>query len=617
MLRRLIALAFAALLIGQPAAALTPQLQAALGKQAFHGPGSRGFLPLCSGTFNVTNYIKQSNTFGTTWAGGAAVVAAPTIVTSTATAPDGSATATTISLPTVTGANAESVLYQQATLAPANYAWTFSVWAKDNSPATNGTAYITMDSSTGTQFARAPIPADGQWHQVSLLAPGYAFTAAANAFYVEIGVDTRDTGQAATTGSISLSIWNSQLTAGRGPGGNPWPYIATTTAVVSALKTVSCPPGIAYRDFGPMQAYTGNPNPIEDATDLYTAGGVSNPYVAQYSMIGGVGGGKFYAFANATDTNNHNHWCGLPLYAGNPYNWTQISAASAPPIIAPGSNCPAGTVGTGNIKQYMLHPFLLQNGCTVSSVFYPYCAYFSATSDATPAGNPTTFGVYMAYASAIEGPYTVYGGGTQMLPSVMIQTNFAANKPNTIGTIAVGGTQYLYTNRLGNSSNFSSTFTSTDGVNWTFFGTALNPIQSTDWDGSGSGNSTTYGEIDIAVTANKCGFYEYYFSEESTTGRNGATGGTGQKQQIGYAISDSPLGPWFKFNGPNGTTAKSADGITHGDIALPTSLWNGAPYLGDSAVLSLNGVFIWTGNYDNGSNQSRGVTAMMPDACAY
>jgi hypothetical protein len=96
---------------------------------------------------------------------------------------------------------------------------------------------------------------------------------------------------------------------------------------------------------------------------------------------------------------------------------------------------------------------------------------------------------------------------------------------------------------------------------------------------------------------NKCGFYEYFYTAE---GNNVA--GTGKGQVIGYAVSNSPFGPWWKYTGP---------------IIPPTSpMYFGQTYIGNSAVNVANGRFIWSGNTSNGTTGFT-AAAIMQDACSY
>ena len=94
---------------------------------------------------------------------------------------------------------------------------------------------------------------------------------------------------------------------------------------------------------------------------------------------------------------------------------------------------------------------------------------------------------------------------------------------------------------------------------------------------------------------NSCGFYEYYYTIFSNAGVPQSAGKT---QSIGYAVSNSPLGPWWKFTGPI--------------IPGTSNLYQGAPDLGDSAPMIVNGTYTWLGNFD-GAGVSSAVAATMPD----
>lgn len=576
-----------------PAAAATARDYAHQGKQAAHLPGSRGFQATCSATFATSNSVRQSNTFNTTpWALGGAVVAAPTIASTTATAPDGTTTATTLTIPTVTGANAYSFLYQAISTwanstAAASYPETASIWVQNTTPG-NGTASFMIVNSTSTAWQTVSVPNDGRWHQMVVYTPGGYYSA--NPYFV-VGVDTRDAKQKATTGVLTINVWEGQVSGGRGPGGGQWPYIATAATVpVNATQTIPCTPGLAFRDYSLLKPYSGNFFPMQNASEAWQAGGVS-PFFAQSFKVGDT----YYAMANSTDATNHNDWFAFSLYAGkSPFALTEVSG---PVLQIPGSDYTNGTVGTStNMKVYMLHPAYSPNGCTVSGTFHAYCVYASASNATTASGAPAGQNVFLAYADAITGPYTWYPSNSapgNLTPYSGL--NSTANNSTIPGILTDGTTNFLYLTNNNNGATRTNVWTSPvgDGVNWTFAAQVINPVLSADWDYSGF---QAYN--DSYPIKNACGFYELYYTTLSS-----AVGPQNVRQRIGVMISDNPLGPWFKAPGPV--------------IPATSGMYGGTPYIGDTSILIRKGTFIWSGNIDNASNLSSGVLATMPDACSY
>jgi hypothetical protein len=102
MFKRLTA-ALAALALGCAQVAAAPPLMGnIIGKQAFHGPGSRGFLPTCTGQFSVTNVLPFSGNFSA-WGPTGSSGLVPSAPTSGAADPLGGTTAYSVTFPAVSG----------------------------------------------------------------------------------------------------------------------------------------------------------------------------------------------------------------------------------------------------------------------------------------------------------------------------------------------------------------------------------------------------------------------------------------------------------------------------------------------------------------------------------
>jgi hypothetical protein len=677
-----------------PAAVATPPLTGnIIGKQAFQGPRSRGFHAACSAQFNVTNNIKGSANFTSTYwnAVFSARETAPVVNSAPVTAPDGTATAYQVTFPAVSGSTHYSVINQTTPFRLGVYPLSFGVWAQVASGAGNGTVYISM--SVSTNFIRAAIPNDGAWHLVKVPVPTGHFSIAMSPS-PQIGINLNDTRQAASSGAIAINLWNafiiadpisSYVTADNISG-----PLATTSAAVTGTITVPCPPGVAFRDFREALPATGlspvasNPIIPGKSNVLYQNGGVSNPYVNPPMYYNGY----YWGFANATSTLGHTHWMSFALYKSKdginwiedttnaPYLQTFGSSFASPTISAGGSgydtgtvasgamiwtgvNCPvpvvlnvttngagaiatatyssgvckanswpsphttwspsgglsagsgakftfADVIGTGAASHWQLHPGWLPYGCNISGTPHQFCVVYSAQ-------NPANQGsLFLAWSDTIDGVYTMAGctTGTCAAPTPVLPVTGLPGVPsgsftqNTLaGVVNVGGingTNYIFTSNQAESGPWTNVWTTAANPNTTGAGTSLTWLNSAlqtkvsgvDWD-----FGSAY--MDNQVILNKCGFYEYFYTAYAAAG----VGSTGKQQAIGYAVSNSPNGPWWKYNGPI--------------IPGTSPMYFRVPYLGDSSPIVINGRFIWLGNYDDGLTVSKAVAAVMQDACSY
>lgn len=666
-----------------------------IGKQAFHGPGARGFHSTCSSNFSVTNAILNSSAFSS-WTV-AQNTSAPTLTPGVA-GPDGSLTATQVSFPAVSGSGKFSVIDQAAfTVAQVNnYPFAFGVWAQVVSGATNGSVYISQ--SSGTTFVTTPIPSDGAWHLVTATSPHGKFGTAGQAA-PQIGINLADTtNQHATTGPIVVNLWNawailSPLSQYAATPTNISGPLATAGSAVTATLNIPCPPGVAFRDFREGLPATGlapainNPIISENPTELYNAGGISNPYVTSTPLYYQ---GSYWGFANSTSNSDHGFWMSFALYKSKDgINWTEVTtnapylqtfgsviavaainaggtgydtgtvatgtmtwtgSGCAVPLVlnvatsgagvitsatrasgvcttwpaavttwTPGGGLAAGsgakftfsdTKGTGVASFWQLHPAWLPYGCTISGTSHQFCLLYGAETATT-----NSYATYLAWSDTIDGVYTPVGctgPGTCAAPTPMtpITNTFgsglptggflaAQNLPAVVNVGGPSGINYIFTG-IGNAGSASTYYFTSPaiptGAPFTWTGGSLLPaIAGVDWDGVGT---TSY--LDPSVMINKCGFYEMFYTAFNAAGLLG----TAKQQAIGYAVSNSPNGPWWKYDG--------------GPIVpVTSSMYFGTNFIGDSSPIVVNGRFIWLGNYDNGTSQSRTVAAVMQDACSY
>ncbi len=550
-------------------------------QRSFRGPGSKGFLPKCEGTFAITNnFYSTGDMSAFPWGLGGGGVAAPSITHANATGPDGAANvADTLMIPTVTGAANSSTLYQQVneTFYLSQFA---QIWARISSGASNGTVSIAFSNASGGGHVSQAIPADGRWHQVTLF---YSASQFSSTVYFAVGIDLRDPKQSASSGPIAVQLYQPQLVNNRGPGGKPWPYLASSSSTKGTGNvTVQAPRSIAFRDFSKLKPYSANPVTTANPAEAWQAGGIA------HQITGKPVGGKYYAWANSTNTTNHDDWTTFSLYSGpSPFKLTEVSGSS-PILQIPGSNYNTGTRGSvSGLSYYMLKPWQSPTGCTIGGTHYEYCQYFSAM------GTDNKSSVFMAFSNSVTGPYTWYPNNTTPVPLIDndgVPENHPYVSPSLVSVIEDDDKLFMYTSHNSNGGSYTNYFSSpkSDGVNWAYEGFALrSPISGVDFN-----YPDLIGVIDSAVHRNKYGFYEYF----AVTYKNNPS-----EQLVQYSVSDSPHGPWFLYQKPI--------------IPKTSSVYNGSPYWGTITIQEYQGQFILTGNYDNAVDESNTMSLTMLDAC--
>jgi hypothetical protein len=203
MLKRLTA-ALTALAFGCTQVAAEPPLMGnIIGKQAFHGPGSRGFLPTCSGQFSVTNVLPYSAAFNA-WGPSGSTGLVPSTPTSGAADPLGGTTAYSVTFPAVSPGKFSIIASQPTTAAQEAPAY-FGVWAK----ITSGTGPIFISQTEGSTYDTAQIPNDGNWHLVLTQATQGQFSDPG----FQIGVNLNDTTHQTASAGATVSLWNAFYTS--------------------------------------------------------------------------------------------------------------------------------------------------------------------------------------------------------------------------------------------------------------------------------------------------------------------------------------------------------------------------------------------------------------------
>ena len=204
MFKRLTA-ALAALALGcAQVAAAPPLIGNIIGKQAFHGPGSRGFLPTCTGQFSVTNVLPFSGNFSA-WGPTGSSGLGPSAPTSGAADPLGGTAAYSVTFPAVSGTSHFSYIATQPTNQALEFPAYFGVWAK----ITSGAGPVFISQTEGSTYDTAQIPGDGNWHlvltkstQAQFSDPGF-----------QIGVNLNDTAHQTASAGATVSLWNAFYTS--------------------------------------------------------------------------------------------------------------------------------------------------------------------------------------------------------------------------------------------------------------------------------------------------------------------------------------------------------------------------------------------------------------------
>jgi hypothetical protein len=153
-----------------------------------------------------SNICLQSEAFATTWGVGNFIVAAPTVTTNLAVAPDGTLTADRVQIPAIAPGEA-SRLGQTVTTTAAPH--TFSVWIKSHDGVSSGTTqlntWVAGDGSGGTVVA---VNYTGTWSRVSLTK---TTTAAPQHFFIGAGENAYM--PPSTLAAADIDLWGAQIEA--------------------------------------------------------------------------------------------------------------------------------------------------------------------------------------------------------------------------------------------------------------------------------------------------------------------------------------------------------------------------------------------------------------------
>ena len=399
-------------------------------------------------------------------------------------------------------------------------------------------------------------------------------------------------GFANSTPTIDHSAWTS-FSLYKSHDGITWTEVTTNAPYLQAFGSIFANPTVAAAGTGYGATVSG--------TLTWTGSNCSTNPVANVTTNGGGG------IATATYVSGI---CTHALWPTTQTTWSPGGGLSA----GTGAELTYVSVrGTGtNSSFYQLNPSFLPYGCTISSVHHQFCVEFGTSNPAQ-----SLLQTYLAWSDTVDGVYTPVGctgPGTCASPTPVIAgacttttcptvtpTGTIANQnlPSIINVGGPTGTNYTYTSAgvVGNTQmQIWATAAIPTGAAFTWAQTAVPaPITGT-WDATAS---ATY--ANPMVLRNSCGFYELYWTAVSLT--PGFGGSPNKEQVVGYAVSNSPLGPWWKYSAPI--------------IPVNSPLFNGIIFIGDTSPIVINGRYIWLGNFDNGTNLSEAMGAAMQDACSY
>jgi hypothetical protein len=321
MFKRLTA-ALAALALGcAQVAAAPPLIGNIIGKQAFHGPGSRGFLPTCSGQFSATNVLPFSGNFSA-WglAGSSGLV--PSAPTSGATDPLGGTTAYSLTIPAVSGSGHFSYITSLATTQATQSPAYFGVWAK----ITSGSGPVFISQSQSTTYDTAKITNDGNWHLVLTQATQGQFTDPG----FQIGVNLNDTTHQTASAGATVSLWNAFYTSAQiapyfTPGNFPSSLQTAAYTVINAVWN-------GTSSFTFTFGQTPSPALIAGTSRLYVSGVATSPTSPNSYNLSGAGF-SIASVSGATATINQ---------ATNPGTYSSGGFASTPVTATVTVPCPPG-----------------------------------------------------------------------------------------------------------------------------------------------------------------------------------------------------------------------------------------------------------------------------------
>jgi hypothetical protein len=230
----------------------------------------------------ATNLLLRSAELdNASWVKAGGVVAAPTVTANAGTAPDGTAAAERVEIPSTAAGGSFSRVGQSANLTAASY--TFSVWIRGRSG--SGSTYLTaFIAATGLSPATTLINYTTTWQRFSL-----TFTATAVSWHMMIGTDAVNSATGHTDrGAVDIEVWGAQVESGTvassyiATAGTTATRVAETASVSSAAFPITA--GSIEADVVP--SWGGNPAATRTVVDTRKAAATDDGVVVTVDTSG-------------------------------------------------------------------------------------------------------------------------------------------------------------------------------------------------------------------------------------------------------------------------------------------------------------------------------------------
>ena len=197
-------------------------------------------------------------------------------------------------------------------------------------------------------------------------------------------------------------------------------FLPTCTSTDSSGNPITCPAGVAFRDWRYLLGNANNPV-VPSNTGTYNAVNMGNPYLAPQNLVNGTWYGFGQCSPAGADLNSNSGYPQICMtHSSDLVHWTNDDALN--PVIS--------AVANTWMHQYLLHP-VLSPTCNLAT----YCMYFSAMDNA----GTDSIGLFLA--NAITGPWTAYSGN----PVIPSSATCVGDHHMLPTIIQIGSTKFMYT----------------------------------------------------------------------------------------------------------------------------------------------------------------------------